>query len=254
MIWRILETRYSEVMKVDFIQLATVDSTNTWAKRNAPTFNPFHLTCITSEEQTAGRARQLKKWISPKGANLYMTVYLVIPENASYQSNLGQIMALSAADLLLEMKVPTEIKWPNDLLVHQKKMGGILTETVSCKNSVGMAIGIGLNVNMPEDILKTIDQPATSLHLVLHKTLQPASLVKPLLQLFISHFSTLQTQGFAPFQTRFQKLLAYKGRTITVHMPGKVIEGTCDSITSDGRLKLLLPAGNFISLSVGEII
>jgi BirA family biotin operon repressor/biotin-[acetyl-CoA-carboxylase] ligase len=241
-------------MKIDFINLETVSSTNTWAKENAPQFNPGHLTCITALEQTAGRGRQEKKWISPKASNLYTTVYFTVPENATYLPNLGQIMALACAKILISLHVPTQIKWPNDILVHTKKIGGVLTETIPHKKSIAVIIGLGLNVNMPETILQTIDKPATSLHLALHKNLDPSTLLHPLIKLFILHLTQLQLQGFAPFQKQFNDLLAYKGQPITVHLPTKKIEGICDTITPDGCLKLLLPSGKSLTLSTGEIL
>jgi BirA family transcriptional regulator, biotin operon repressor / biotin---[acetyl-CoA-carboxylase] ligase len=242
------------MMKIDFIQLESVVSTNTWAKENASRFNSSHLTCITAKEQTAGRGRQEKKWISPKDANLYTTLYFVIPENAPYIPNLGQIMALACAELLLEMKAPVQIKWPNDLLIHKKKIGGVLTETIIRQNSIGVVLGLGLNVNMPESILQAIDQPATSLHLILQKHLDPSSLLQPLLPLFISYLEQLQSEGFAPFQKRFLELLAYKGDSITVHLPQKNVQGVCESITPEGCLRLRLSSGKFLTLSAGEIL
>ncbi len=160
---------------VDFIQLESIPSTNTWAKEHALTFNPSHLTCITAEEQTGGRGRRDKKWLSPKGMNLYSTFYFVIPNSSSYLANLGQAMVLACAELLLEMEVPVEIKWPNDLLAQKKKIGGVLTETIPLQSEIGVILGLGLNVNMSQELLMTIDQPATSLQLFLKRPLQPAS-------------------------------------------------------------------------------
>ena len=241
-------------MKIDFIQLESVDSTNTWAKQNAHRFNSAHLTCITAHEQTAGRGRQDKKWISPKKASLYMSLFFTTHENAHYLSNLGQIMALTCAEFLRDLNVPALLKWPNDIVVEKKKIGGVLTETFPLKNEIGVVLGLGLNVNLPENILKNINQPATSLHLLLHKELQPLSLVEPLLNLFTSHLKLLQSEGFAHFHKQFNKLLAYKGEMITVHLPQESIHGICDSITSEGLLKLQLPSGEFTTLSAGEIL
>lgn len=241
-------------MKIDFIQLDTVSSTSTWARENSSKLNPSHLTCITAKEQTAGRGRQNRKWLSPKDANLYTTFYFTLPENAPYLANLGQIMTLSCAELLLQLKVPTQIKWPNDLLVNKKKVGGVLTETFPIKNRIAASIGLGLNVNMPEDLLQTIDKPATSLHLILHKQIEPLSLLDPLLKLFTSHLALLQSEGFVPFQKRFLELLAFQGEPITVHLPNKTIHGICNGITIDGRLQILLPIGDLVTLSAGEIL
>lgn len=234
-------------MKIDFIHLDSVPSTNTWAKENHTRFNPSHLTCITAHTQTAGRGRQEKKWISPPGKNLTLTLYFTIPSNSLYLSNLGQIMALACAELLISLQVPTQLKWPNDLLVHNKKIGGVLTETISLTHSTGVIIGIGLNVNMPEEILQSIDQPATSLQA------DPSCLLTPLLDLFLSHLTLLQQQGFASFHKRFNELLAFKGETITLHLPNKTVTGICDSITPDGRLKLILSSGDSLTFSTGEM-
>ncbi len=240
-------------MKIDFIQLDTVSSTSTWAKENSTKLNLSHLTCITAKEQTAGRGRQDRKWLSPSGANLYTTFYFTVPENAPYLANLGQIMALACAELLLDLNVPTQIKWPNDLLVNKKKIGGVLTETFPVKDRIAASIGLGLNINMPEELLRTIDKPATSLHLILHKQIDPLSLLDPLLTLFTSHLVLLQSEGFAPFQKRFLDLLAYHGEQITVHLPNQTVHGICFGITTDGRLQLLLPSGEMGILSAGEI-
>lgn len=245
---------YYGLMKIDFIQLETIPSTNTWAKENHARFNPSHLTCITAREQTGGRGRQQKKWLSPKDSNLYATLYFVIPENAPYLSNLGQIMALACAELLVEMSLPAQLKWPNDILIEKKKVGGVLTETISLNHSVGVVLGLGLNVNMPASLLQTIDQPATSLHLFLNQELPLKSLLQPLLNLFLPCLTQLQNEGFAPFQKRFNELLSSKGQRITVQLPHKTVEGICDSITNDGHLKLSLSSGEFQTFSSGEIV
>jgi BirA family biotin operon repressor/biotin-[acetyl-CoA-carboxylase] ligase len=241
-------------MKTDFIRLETVSSTNTWAKEHASEFDPLRLTCIVAGEQTAGRGRQEKRWVSPRGSNLYVTLYFTVPEQAPYMSNLGQIMALACAELLQDLKVPAQIKWPNDLVCDKKKIGGVLTETVSRPGHVGVIVGLGLNVNMPEAILATINQPATSLHLMLQKHVEPGSLLEPLLKWFTAYLARLQSEGFAPLQKRFLELLAYQGESITVHLPHKTIVGVCDSITSEGRLKLRLASGKFLTLSAGEVV
>jgi BirA family biotin operon repressor/biotin-[acetyl-CoA-carboxylase] ligase len=238
---------------VDFIQLETVDSTNSWAKNHALSFNPDHLTCITAQEQTGGRGRQERKWVSPKG-NLYVSFYFTLPKIASYLANLGQIMALACAETLLAMKVPVQLKWPNDLLVQDKKIGGVLSETISLEQNIGVILGLGLNVNMPESLLEAVGQPATSLHLFLQKEIESLSLLQPLLDHFFSYLTQLQSFGFASLQPRFQALLARIGQVITVQLPLKKVEGICHSITAEGYLKLALPSGEFLTIAVGDIL
>lgn len=242
------------IPSVDFIQLESISSTNTWAKEHATEFNTSHLTCITAKEQTEGRGRQNRKWLSPKDTNLYLSLYFVVPDGSSYLANLGQIMSLACVELLLEIGAPARIKWPNDILVADRKIGGVLTETIPIEHQIGIILGLGLNVNMPEELLKTIDQPATSLHRVLKKTIEPSSLIQPLLQHFIPCLKQLKAAGFAPLRSRFEELLCHKGKKISVKLPQKTVEGICDSITAEGCLKLRLPSGHFLTLSIGEIV
>ena len=238
---------------VDFIQLETVDSTNTWAKNHASTFNSAHLTCITAREQTEGRGRQERKWISPKG-NLYASFYFTVPKSTTYLANLGQIMALACAEILCEMKVSVQLKWPNDLLVQDKKIGGVLSETIPHDRDIGVILGLGLNVNMPNHLLENLGQPATSLHLFLKKPVEPLALLQPLLSQFSLCLTALQARGFASLQPRFQELLARKGQMVTVQLPLKKVQGICHSITAEGCLRLQLSSGEFLTLSVGEIL
>ena len=129
-----------------------------------------------------------------------------------------------------------------------------MTETIALKQSVGVVVGLGLNVNTPETILETIDQPATSLHLFLNQEIPPHSLLKPLLDLFVTHLAQLQKEGFSPFQKRFNEILFSRGKEITVQLPNQKLQGVCESITAEGYLKLHLPSGEFVEISAGEII
>jgi len=238
---------------VDYIHFDTIDSTNTWAKTNAHTLDPEKLSCITALEQTAGRGRFSRKWLSPHGQNIYATLFFVIPKGSPYLPNLGQILAYSCASVLKEKGFEVEIKWPNDLLINRKKVAGILSETVSLNDSSGVALGIGINVNMSEELLKKIDQPATSLAQLSMKTWKLEQLLEPLIQQFLQDFELLHQKGFAPFQSNFQKLLAYKGQEITCNDGVKTIKGICHAITKDGKLELIPSSGKPITLSAGEV-
>jgi len=111
---------------ISYIHFDTIDSTNTWAKNNAKTLDPDQITCITALEQTAGRGRWLRKWISPKGQNIYATIYFCLSKNCKQLSNVGQILSLSCAKVLKSKGFLPQIKWPNDLLLEKKKVAGVL--------------------------------------------------------------------------------------------------------------------------------
>ena len=189
-------------MEIIYRHFDSLPSTNDWAKIHLETLSRAALTVITAVTQTQGRGRYGKRWISPAGENLYATFVFFTPTQDPVQ--ITHLLALSTSELLQEKDITAQIKWPNDLLVNRKKIAGILCETVADQ---GIAIGIGLNVNMPIESLALIDQPATS---ILCET-GAIQEIHPLLCTITERFSTdlmlYLEKGFAPFASRFQARL-----------------------------------------------
>jgi BirA family biotin operon repressor/biotin-[acetyl-CoA-carboxylase] ligase len=240
--------------KIHYLHFDTLDSTNTWAKKNAETLDPDHLTCITALEQTAGRGRFNRKWISGRGQNVIATLFFTLPQEARILANLGQVLSLSCAAVLEKKGFSPKIKWPNDLLLSGKKVAGILCETASFKERLAIILGIGINVNLPEELLATIDQPATSLAQQSGKTWDLNQILEPLVTQFTIDLERLEKEGFAPFQAAYQTRLALHGETITCSNGSQKIRGICQSIDHEGRLILLLPDGQVAALTAGELI
>ena len=161
-------------------------------------------------------------------------------------------MAFSCTKMLREKGFPAQIKWPNDILIDGKKIGGVLTETISLDHSIGVVLGIGFNVNMEKETLDKIDQPATSLLQLSGKVWDLKLILQSLMQEFLKNFQQLEKKGFQAFEKHFNELLAYKGQKIQCHDGTQTYEGVCHSVTSEGRLQLQLPTGEMKSLSAGE--
>lgn len=238
---------------IHFIHFNIIDSTNTWAKKNASTLDQNELTCITALEQTAGRGRLDRKWISPSGQNIYATLYFCLPLGSPHIGNLGQILSLSCITILKKKGFHPQIKWPNDILIEGKKVAGILCETICFEERTGIALGIGLNVNMRQDLLETIDQPATSLAQLSGQTWVLEQILEPILEQFIKDLELLESKGFEPFREAYEELLAFKGKTITCRDGERTLKGICHSVNASGRLNLLLEDGTLQTLSAGEI-
>lgn len=238
---------------IEFIHFDTIDSTNTWAKSHAAKLDSTRMTCITAGEQTAGRGRWRRFWLSPKNLNIYATLYFCIPKDAPYLGNIPQILAFSCVKMLQEKGIEGQIKWPNDVLVDGKKIAGILCEAVTHEKELGIVLGIGLNVNMTQELLATIDMPATSLAQLSGQTWSIEQILNLLLQHFISNIAALQKKGFAPFKKEFGKFLAYKGKEITFHNGVHIIKGICHSLTPEGHLNVILPSNEMKTFSAGEI-
>ncbi|MBJ7448981.1 MAG: biotin--[acetyl-CoA-carboxylase] ligase [Parachlamydiales bacterium] len=151
------------MLPIKYIHFESIDSTNNWAKLNLESCPEDCLTVITADYQTAGRGRYSKQWISQEKQNLLATYVFYLDKSTVDIVPLIQILAKATVAYLKTLNINAQIKWPNDVLVEQKKIAGILCETVQMTNKTAIIEGIGLNVNMPQDILSTIDQPATSL-------------------------------------------------------------------------------------------
>ncbi|MFI5344514.1 MAG: biotin--[acetyl-CoA-carboxylase] ligase [Chlamydiales bacterium] len=238
-------------MKIQYVHLDSVDSTNNWVKSHLAELSS--LTCVTAEEQTAGRGRFKRHWVSPRGENIYATLYLTVPLGTEYISNLGQIMAFACAKVLRGIGFEAELKWPNDILVQGRKIAGVLTETVTKREEIGVIIGIGINVNMPTVSLEAIGVPATSLLQLSQKKWDLKELTELLMNHFLQDLEVLKKLGFAPFQAPFEKILAYKGQEITCRDGDQEIKGICLSMTQDGRLQILLTSGEIKLLTSGEV-
>lgn len=236
------------------IHLDTIDSTNTYAKKHAATLSKTEMTCITAEEQTAGRGRYQRKWVSPRGVNIYATFCFRLPSKTLHLGSIAQVMACSFATLLLHEGFHPKIKWPNDLYLNGKKLSGILCETLFSANEVEVFLGIGINVNMAAEIAASIDQPATSLMIETGKKWDKGDVLKKLQKQFTQDLHKFKSQGFAPFHAQFEKLLAFKGETVRCFDGQTTWTGICQSITDDGQLILLMPDKTLHVVISGDIL
>ena len=113
-------------MQIKRHHFETIDSTNTWAKQQAETFERGSLTLVTADRQTSGRGRLNRSWLSPAKENLYATFCFFLDSHRQDVGNVPQVMALAATEILEQFDFNPTLKWPNDLLLRHKKLGGIL--------------------------------------------------------------------------------------------------------------------------------
>lgn len=239
--------------KFDYIHFKTIDSTSSWAKKNTPFLNQNHISVITANQQTKGYGRFKRNWISPPG-NIYATLFFTLPLGYPYLSNLGQILALACNHVLENKGFHLQFKWPNDLLIENKKVAGVLVEVLHSPEKLGIVLAIGLNVNTNEDFLAKINQAATSLMHFSGKVWELPSILNPILYTFYNYLRLLSSSGFTHFQPIYQKLLAFQGQEIYCKVGNKHIRGICHSINPNGTLNVQLPSGSMISLNAAEIL
>lgn len=176
----------------------SVSSTNTWAKEHIALLSQEKTTLITADEQTAGRGTFNRKWVSPSKKNIYATFCLLWKGDFSLVQNIPQLMALATIQVMENQDIKGQLKWPNDVLIGEKKVAGILTETKPHSNGTMLILGIGFNVNATEEDLKQVVEPKhlpTSLYIETGKTFELEELLSQLSELFVDYLTQFAQSG-----------------------------------------------------------
>lgn len=226
------------MLEVHTLHFPTLDSTNQWAKIHADELDPHVLTCITADVQTAGKGRRGRTWISKKG-NLHMTLFFVLRKNDPRLINLGQILAFATTGVLQKHGVTVQMKWPNDLLVEGKKLAGILVETTSLGESLGIIAGMGMNIDVPV----ATDQPTTSLSSLSREKWDLGKLKDEITCAFQKELEL----GFS--KDRYEPFLAFLGETV-VHNEER---GICMGLSEEGYLLLKKEDGRIVKIVSGDV-
>ena len=244
-----------EPMNIAHIHFAKIDSTNTWAKEHADEFDRNNLTVVIADEQTAGRGRWKRRWESPPHENIYVSFCCFVDEKRPDIGHIPQLLALAAAYVVESLGLNAKLKWPNDLLIAGKKIGGILCETVSLSPYRCVITGIGLNVNMPLEALQLIDRPATSLFAETGYIHFVESVFEALQLRFTEMLPLFLESGFDTFFPAFaERSFYHPGQPVRFHDNQKIIEGTFYCLDPNGSVILELPSGERRVFNAGEFL
>ncbi|PGY14031.1 biotin--[acetyl-CoA-carboxylase] ligase [Bacillus sp. AFS031507] len=223
----------------------SVESTQKIAHRIASEDAP-EGTVIIAEEQLSGRGRMARKWHSPKYTGIWMSMILRpnIPlSNAPQLTLLAAVAIVQAIEEMTDL-IP-EIKWPNDILINEKKVTGILTELQAEADRIhSIIIGIGINVNQKkEDFPLELQEIATSLFIEDRETVSRAELIRSIFKHFEKLYTLYLEQGFLPIKLLWEGYAGSIGKYIKARTLTNTIEGIALGITNDGVLKLEDKAG-----------
>lgn len=227
-----------------------VKSTNDIARSMAEASAPDG-TIILADEQISGRGRKGRTWDAPPGSSLLMSVLFrpSIPPEQIYR--LVMVTGLSAVDACRTYAgVNAEIKWPNDLMAHGKKLAGILPESSFVGNQAEWVItGIGLNVNQKFSPLDPLAASATSLYLASGEIIDRAALFAE----FAARLNYWSAKiGSADLVGTWRTCCVTLGQYISVQFGESRIEGMAEDITEAGELVLHLPGGGKRLIPAGE--
>jgi len=213
-------------------------------------------TVVIADAQTHGRGRFDRDWVSPPNVNLYFTVLLkppFAPKNATIITLMAAVAVVSA--IREYTGLDAVIKWPNDILIRDKKVGGILTEMKSGMDSIDLiALGVGVNVNMALNMLPGDIKPlATSLKEEKGEYINRAGLLKAIFaRLEYWYKSLLEGRRKALFD-EWLRLDSTIGKEISVKTLERVISGIAEGISDEGELIVRFPSGSFEKVSAGDV-
>jgi len=232
-----------------------VDSTNTVAMRLGEQGEP-HGAVVLAEEQTAGRGRVGRVWLSEKSAGIHCTVLLRPPIPPAHAPLLTLVAGLAARDAAAEeLDWIPDIRWPNDLLLGGKKFCGILTEMHAEPDRVHYAvIGIGINVNqtkMPAEL----EGIATSLRMETGKIHSRLDLLIRLLRYLDRYYNQFLAEGAVPILRRFAEVSSYsQGKRVRITTATETFTGTTAGLESSGVLRVARDDGRGIeSVLSGDV-
>ncbi len=228
-------------MEIIRYRFSSLPSTQDRAKENRKKFDPGALTIISAEEQTKGRGRFDKSWFSPKGGNLYITCYFTLESCPFPKEPITFLPALAIAEVLQKLGLQPKIKWPNDLLIGDKKIAGILTEMQTEEEVTHVFLGYGLNVNMDENLLRSLENPATSVRVETKKEWSPRTLQEQIEKILLRDLTVFKEKGFTPFYPDLVSLSFTEERSVILDTGREQIEGIYRGITPEGGLKIRLP-------------
>jgi len=229
--------------------LTTTTSTQDVARREAEDGVEEGLT-VVAEEQTAGRGRLGRSWVSPSGKNLYVT--FVLRPGLTRLRALSMAAPLAVANALQSATgLSAALKWPNDVLVSGRKLCGILIDSELAGADVRYAlVGIGINVNFDVEENSEIASIATSIK---REMGAPASR-EHLLAALINEFERLYLDTPVPaVHSAWKERLETLGRPVTVTFRDAVHEGVAEDVGPDGSLVLRRPDGSQMVIEAGEV-
>lgn len=215
-----------------------LDSTNSYLMKQASGGAP-HATCVAALLQTQGKGRRGRTWQAGLGASLTFSLLWRFQTGASALSGLSLAVGLGLIRALHGCGLSqARLKWPNDVLVNQHKLAGILIELQGDMEGPSAAvIGIGINLDLPSAIKTQIDQAVTDISAELKQAVEPNALLASLLKHIAEVLAVFEQQGFDALRAEWEHWHYYHLQPVTMLMPdGRHLQGVVQGVASDGVL------------------
>lgn len=223
----------------------------------APAPEPGRYALVVADHQTAGRGRAGKPWLLPPGAGICLSLMTTLGTPAENIAPLTLAVGVGIASALRTMGAGVELKWPNDLVLADKKLGGILVERRDHAAGSTVVIGVGINVWLPPGFGDEWSQfavlPPGDLASALAVPVGRNALAARVTQAIANSVRRFEVEDTASFVAAWAKLDFLAGRRLVVETGREPIEGVGAGIASDGALRVAKNNGDIVTTHVGSV-
>ncbi len=236
-------------------QVRSLDSTNRCLLEWAPQGLPRYF-CLAARQQTAGRGRQGRAWVSDPEGSLTFSLWSVFDRSLQELSGLPLVVSLGVLEALHSLGITTVgVKWPNDLWREGRKVAGVLVETTRLSSGqVGAVIGIGLNVALPPAVQEAFSLSLNDLRDEAGQAPARGTVLGRLLNTLIPLLESFAQSGFSPFAETWMTHCVHRNRPVTLRHPDQTLsQGECIGLSPLGGLILRNPAGDSQTYHGGEL-
>lgn len=213
---------------------------------------------LAAEYQTKGRGRFSRAWFSGKGESILFSIIVFSSQPREVWQNISFITTISLVDALKYFNISATIKWPNDVLVNNKKISGILIEIGHPKDKnkkSGIIIGIGINVNQEKfENSKNFSTEPTSVFLECHKKIERIKILEKFLFFFSDWFKEFEKGNFNLILKKYKQHSSTIGKALKLKTADVVIHGTANEIEEDGSLIVRLDSGILKKITAADIV
>ena len=218
---------------------------------------PANVQLLAVDEQTAGRGRQRRPWHARPRAALLFSLAVPLPELLPGLPAITPACGASLAEALIARGVPVALKWPNDLMLDSRKLGGLLCElAVDTNGQATLILGVGINVFLTTEDRAQIGQPAAALDEVLSPRLltgEREAWIATLAARMLAMVRRYSAEGFTPWRARCNELLQSRGELVDIVDDGRPIaSGHVVEVDAQGRL-VLDTASGLRPIQVGDV-
>ena len=211
--------------------------------------------CIVAGEQTAGRGRLGRQWVSPPGAGIYFSVVLRPEFDQGVWPLISLMASIAVQETLLQAcELQTDIKWPNDILHDEKKLCGILAETVETNRGRAVIVGIGINLTKAA-LTPGLESVATSVEAATKRVPDMELVIESLQRCFMTHYHDMKSPtGPSEVVREWSQRSSYaSGKRITVSEGDDKVPGTTRGLEPDGALRVETENGGIKIVRAGDV-